>query len=62
MKKSVEGTDNPPSRHPNTYSKQDWWDGCYAWGRGVTVERMKMLAEGGKDDKWRVMSDNCNTV
>jgi len=29
---------------------------------GVTVERMGMMAEGGRGDKWRVMSDNCNTV
>jgi len=27
-----------------------------------TVERMDMMAEGGRGDKWRVMSDNCNTV
>ena len=60
MKKSVEGADNPPSRHPHTYSKQDWCDGCYAGG--VTTERMDMMAEGGRGDKWRVMSDNCNTV
>jgi len=29
---------------------------------GVTVERMDRMAEGGRGDKWRVMSDNCNTV
>ena len=33
---------------------------------GVTVERVDMMAEGGRDkwrgDMWRVMSDNCNTV
>jgi len=29
---------------------------------GATVERMDMMAEGGRGDKWRVMSDNCNTV
>ena len=29
---------------------------------GVTVERMDMMAEGERGDKWRVMSDNCNTV
>ena len=28
----------------------------------VTVERMDMMAEGGRGDRWRVMSDNCNTV
>ena len=29
---------------------------------GVTVERLVVMAEGGRGDKWRVMSDNCNTV
>ena len=28
----------------------------------VTVERMDMMADGGRDYKWRVMSENCNTV
>ena len=27
----------------------------------VTVERMDMMAEGGRGDRWREMSDNCNT-
>ena len=64
MKKSAEDADNPPSRHPHTYSKQDWCDGCYAGEGGVTVERMDMMAEGGRGDNnyWRVMSDNCNSA
>ena len=36
--------------------------GTIGSGLGVTVERMKMMAEGGRGDKWRVMRDNCNTV
>ena len=59
MKKSAEGADNPLSRHPHTLNRIGVMVVMLGEG-GVTVERMDMMAEGGRDDKWRVMSDNCN--
>ena len=64
MKKSVEGADNPPSTHTHilTLNRTDVMVVVLGEG-GVTVGRMDMMAEGGRGDKWRVMSDNCtNTV
>jgi len=62
VKKSVEGADTPYPDIPMLTLNRTGVMVVMLGEGGVTVERMGMMAEGGRGDKWRVMSDNCNTV
>ena len=62
VKKPAEGADNSPPDTPILTLNRTGVMVVMLEEGGVTFERMDMMAEGGRGDKWRVMSDNCNTV